>query len=87
MADYETEKLMKRIAGRTDVEDALERLDMLTKEENVMTAARNLEVTHQVNVNVMAAQEVIHDVDGNVKETRDLTRDVHNDVKVTRHGA
>jgi len=100
MVDYETEKLMKRIAGRTDVEDALQRLDMLTKEENLMTAARNLEVTHRVDANVVATQElahrvddkvttieeVIHDVDGNVKETKDLTRDVRDDVKVTRHG-
>jgi len=87
MADYETEKFMKRIAGRTDVEDALERLDMLTKEENLMTVARNLEVTHLVNVNVIATQEAIQDVDGNVKETKELTRDVHDNVKVTRHGA
>jgi len=94
MADYETEKFMKRIAGRTDVENALERLDMLTKEENLMTAARNLEVTHRVDVNVMATQEVIQDVDGNVKETKELTRDVRDNiitmddnVKVTRHGA
>ena len=94
MADYETEKFMKRIAGRTDVEDALQRLDILTKEEHIMTAARNLEVTHLVNVNVIAAQEAIHDVDGNMKETKELTRDVRDNVitiddnvKVTRHGA
>jgi len=87
MADYETEKFMKRIAGRTDVEDALKRLDMLTKEESLMTAARNLEVTHRVDVNVVATQEAIQDVDGNVKETKELTRDVHDNVKVTKHGA
>jgi len=64
-----------------------------------MMAARNLEVTHRVDVNVMATQEhthhvddklttvkeVIHDVDGDVKETKELTRDVRDDVKVTRH--
>jgi len=94
VADDETEKFMKRIAGRTDVGDAVERLDMLTKEENLMTAARNLEVTHLVNVNVIATQEAIHDVDGNMKETKELTRDVRDNiitiddnVKVTRHGA
>jgi environmental stress-induced protein Ves len=101
VADYGTEKLMKRITGRTDIEDALQRLDVLTKEENLMAAARNLEVTHRVDVNVMATQELthrvddkvttieegIHDVDGNVKETRMLTRDVYDNVKVTRHGA
>ena len=87
LVDYGTEKFVKRIAGRTDVEDALQRLDVLTKEECLMTSARNLEVTHRV-------EEVIHDVDGDVKETKELTRGVHDNlvtiddnVKVTRHGA
>jgi len=80
MVDYETEKFMKRIAGRTDVEDALERLDVLTKEENLMTAVRNLEVTHRVDVNVMATQELTHRVD-------DKVTTIDDNVKVTRHGA
>ena len=67
MADYETEKFMKRLAGRTDLEDALQRLDILTKEENLMTAARNLEVTHRVDVNVMATQELTRNIHDNVK--------------------
>ena len=102
MAEYnEKETFMKTIAGRTDVEDALQRLDWLTKEENLMATTRNLEVTHQVNGNVMATQElthrvddkvmtieaVIHDVDGSVQKTKELTRDVYDGVKVTRHGA
>ena len=76
------------------MEDALQRLDILTREESLMTAARNLEVTHRVDVNVMATQElthhvddkvtkieeVIYDVDGNVKETKELTRDVRDNV-------
>jgi hypothetical protein len=72
MADYETEKFMKRLVGRTDLEDALQRLDVLTKEENLMTAARILEVTHHVDVNVTATQE--------------LTRDIHDNVEVTKRG-
>ena len=94
VANCETEKFLKRIAGRTDVEDALQRLDLLTKEECLMTATRNLEVTHRVDVNVIATQEltrhvddkvttieeVIHDVDGNVKETKELTRGVRDNV-------
>jgi len=36
--------------GKTDVEDALLRLDLLTKEESLMVAARNLEVTHAIKV-------------------------------------
>ena len=94
IADYEIGKFMKRIVGRTDVEDALARLEVLTKEENLMTAARNLEVTHRVDVNVTATQEltrlvddkvttvkeVVHDVDDNVKATRELTHLVDDNV-------
>ena len=91
IADYKAERFVKRIAGRTDVGDAVERLDVLTKEENLMTAARNLEVTHRVDVNVMATQELTHRVDDKVTaiegvthETKELLRD---SVKLTRHGA
>ena len=75
--------------GRTDVEDALLRLDTLTKEENLMTAARNLEVTHHVDDvvrdvddNVKAAKGLMHDVDGNVKATNVLIETVGDHVKV-----
>jgi len=72
VVDYWTEKILKRIVGKTDVPDALPRLDMLTKEENLMAVARNLEITHRVDVNVTATQE--------------LTRSIHDDVKVTKLG-
>jgi hypothetical protein len=94
MADYDAEKFMKKLVGKKDVEDALERLDMLTKEENLMTATRNLEITHHMDVNVKATQrlthrvddkvtiieEVVHGVDGDVKATKELTHDVHENV-------
>jgi hypothetical protein len=60
---------MKRLAGRTDLEDALQRLDVLTKEEILMTAARNLEVTHRVDVNVTATQELTQNIHDNVEVT------------------
>jgi len=41
----EKEKILKELAGRRYVEDALERLDTLTKEEISMTVATNLKVT------------------------------------------
>lgn len=46
LADYDLETFLKRLAGRTDVENALLRLDSLTKEECLMMVARNLDVTH-----------------------------------------
>jgi hypothetical protein len=48
-ANDEIETFFKRVVGRTDVEDALLRLDTLTKEENLMATARTLEVTHHVD--------------------------------------
>jgi hypothetical protein len=94
MSDYGVEKFMKRLVGKKDVEDALERLDMLTKEENLMTAARNLEATHLVHASIKATQgvthriddklttieQIVHDVDGNVRATKELTHDVHESV-------
>jgi len=40
---------MKRLAGRTDMEDALKRLDKLTHEEARMAIAQNLKATHVVD--------------------------------------
>ena len=39
---------MKMLIGRTDVEDALKRLDKLTNEEARMATAQVLRVTHTV---------------------------------------
>ena len=63
-----TEKILKRLAGRTEVEDALEELDTLTREETSMTLARNLEVTHRVDGNTMAIKDSI---DQNIKAMKD----------------
>jgi hypothetical protein len=48
LTDYGIEKFLRRLMGKAEVENALQRLDMLTKEENLMTNARTLEVTHHV---------------------------------------
>jgi hypothetical protein len=76
LADCGSEKIMKRLVGKTDVEDALLRLDTLTKEEGLMMAVRNLEVTHHVD-------GVVHSVDGNVKATKMLTEDIDVNMKAT----
>jgi hypothetical protein len=39
---------MKRLMGRTDVEDALRRLDILTQEETQTTVAENLAVAYSI---------------------------------------
>ena len=63
LADYNTEKFIKRLAGRKDVEDALSRLDTLTKEENLMAAVQNLELTQDVRSKVKVIEEITRGVD------------------------
>lgn len=74
--------------GRTNVEDALLRLDSLTKEEGLMAAARNLEVTHRVantirdvGVGVRATNSLAEVISEDVKVTNALTKDIGSDVK------
>ena len=45
-----SEKYMKRLIGRTEIEDGLKRLDKLTKEEARMAVAQNLKLTRTVVV-------------------------------------
>jgi L-lysine 2,3-aminomutase len=59
LANYATEKFLNRLMGRTEVEDALQRLDMLTKEETGMTVAKNLALGHVVNDNVKVVEDTV----------------------------
>ena len=75
--------------GRKEVEDAVLRLDMLTKEEGLMVMARNLEVTqqidgvvHVVDENVKATKMLTEDIDDNLKATKVLVKDIDDNVKV-----
>ena len=79
-----SEKILRKLFGKTDVEDALSRLDTLTKEETLMMVVRNLEVTHRVDGNVKATKVVAEDIDNNVKATKVVTEDIDNNVKVTK---
>jgi hypothetical protein len=86
---------MRKIVGKTDhVDDALKRLDVLTTEENLMTAARTLEVAQHADDKITIIEEVLQDVNGNVSTTQELTYHVDRNVaatkeviKVTKHGA
>ena len=84
MADSETEKILKRLVGRKEVEEAILRLDTLTKEENVMIASRNLEITHRIDGNIETTKVVTENIEENVRATMALTEDVDGNVKVTK---
>ena len=76
-----SEKILKKLVGKTDVEDALSRLDTLTKEETLMVVVRNLEVTHHVDGNIKATKLVAEDIDNTVKVTKLLVEDIEDNVK------
>ena len=91
VVDSHSERFLKRLIGRSNVEDALLRLDALTKEESLMVAARTLEVTHRVadvasrvDDNVEATKTVVKVIDENVNETKVLTKDIDSNTKVTK---
>ena len=56
------EKFGKRLIGRTEIEDALKRLDKLTHEEAWMGIAQNLKATHAVGDRVGAVDDKVAEV-------------------------
>ena len=59
-------KYLKKLVGRTDIEDALKRLDKLTQEEARMATAQALKITHTVDVRVRGVADQVLDVDNRV---------------------
>ena len=53
---------MKKLIGRTEIEDALKRLDKLTHEEVRMAAAQVLKVMHTVDAGVRAVDDKLAEV-------------------------
>ncbi|KAF8489550.1 hypothetical protein F5888DRAFT_1892870 [Russula emetica] len=59
-------KYWKRLIGKTDMEDALKKLDKLTQEEARMMIAENLRATHAVDERVRGVSEQVLSVDDRV---------------------
>ena len=53
------EKYVIALMGRTDIKDALGRLDRLTQEEARMAAAQGLKATHEVDDKVQAVDDKV----------------------------
>jgi tetrahydromethanopterin S-methyltransferase subunit G len=70
------EKYGKRLIGRTDMEDALKRLDKLTGEEARMAIAENLRATRAVDERVKGVTEQVLAVDDRVASVDDRLADV-----------
>ena len=62
------EKYAKKLIGRTEIEDALKRLDRLTHEEAWMGIAQNLRATHTVGEDVRGVADKVVAIDSSVAE-------------------
>src|SRR5712691_7145613 len=74
-------KYMKKLVGRTDIEDALGRLDRLTQDEVRMAAAQGLKATHEVDDKVQAIEGTVHAVDDKVKTVEGKVQGVDDRVR------
>ena len=72
---------MKKLIGRTEIEDALKRLDKLTQEEARMAAAQNLKVTHTVDDRVRGVADAVVAVDNRVAGVDDRVAGVDDRVQ------
>jgi len=62
---------MRKLVGRTDIEDALQRLEKLTQEEARMATAEGLKVTHGIDNKVEDVGDKVKGVDNRVKDVGD----------------
>jgi hypothetical protein len=74
------EKYGKKLIGRTDIEDALKRLDKLTYEEARMATAENLKAMHAVGESVRGVTDRVVAIVNRVAEVGDRVVGVDNRV-------
>jgi hypothetical protein len=79
-------KYLRRLVGRADMEDSMNRLDQLTQEEVRMAAAQGLRATHRVDDKVQGVGDKVQDVDDKVQGVDDRVRDVHDRLHVVIGG-
>src|SRR6267154_2601333 len=76
-----SEKSLKKLIGRTDIEDALKRLDRLTQEEARMAAAQVLNVANTVDDRVQGIADNMLGVDNRGADVGDRLKEVNEQVK------
>jgi archaellum component FlaC len=76
------EKYVKKLVGRTEMEDALKKLDKLTQEEARMAAAQNLKATHAVDERLKGVVDTVEAIDNKMVRVDDLVAGVNDRVAV-----
>jgi archaellum component FlaC len=81
-AHARSEKYLKKLVGRTDIEDALKRLDKLTQDEVRMATAQLLKLTHGVDDKVTGIDDKVEGVGAKVKNVGDKVKGVDNKLNI-----
>ena len=72
---------MKKLVGRTDLEDVLKRLDKLTHEEAQMAMAQVLKATHTVKESMRGVADMLIGVKDGVTSVDDRVAGVDNKIE------
>jgi hypothetical protein len=82
LTERRSEKYGKKLIGRTDLEDALKRLDNLTQEEVRMAAVEILRATHIIDERVRGVSKQVLAVDDRVASVDDKVAEVINGAQI-----
>ncbi len=86
VTDQGLEKFFKKVIGRKDVEEALSRLDKLTREEFQTAIAQVLKVTHDVSEGVKNVGEKVDGINVKVDGVGGQVKDIGDKVNVAVEG-
>jgi hypothetical protein len=67
------EKYLRKLAGKTDIEDSLQRLDKLTHEEAQLAFAELLKMSHRIEGKVAGVDDRVQGVDDKLDQTNRLS--------------
>ena len=81
-ANIGSEKFLKKVAGRTDLEDGVKKLEKLTNEEIAMASARIVKVTDKIDNKVMEVHDGVRGVDENVHTVKSELQIVKGEVQL-----
>ncbi|KAH9036084.1 hypothetical protein EDB84DRAFT_1198704 [Lactarius hengduanensis] len=71
MEQSRAKRIVRNVAGRTDLEDGLRKLDKLTNEEVAMASVQLVKVTHNIDNNVSGIDDGVKGVDVKVQVVND----------------
>ena len=74
LAESGSKNFVKKLLGGTDVDDALDRLDTLTKEEGLNAAAKNMEIAGRIEGTVLVIKGDTKSIDQAVKALEKRTQ-------------